>query len=143
MCGLYDMHYNCLCTILNYYIFPHDSSPHILPSSSHSVSSFSEPLARHYFMQALLAVVYLHERGVFHRDIKPENCALDGHFNLKLTDFGTNKVRYPLAFTCSSSCQILSLPPSTADSADIGRPWTSFAHCHYRYWHRLVQSTRG
>ena len=59
-----------------------------------SVSRFSEPLARHYFMQALLAVMYLHERGVFHRDIKPENCVLDHNFNLKLTDFGTNKVRY-------------------------------------------------
>jgi len=58
----------------------------------HSVSAFPEPLARHYFTQALLAVIYLHERGVFHRDIKPENCVLDGHFNLKLTDFGTNKV---------------------------------------------------
>lgn len=71
-------------------------SPCILLSSSHSVSSFSEPLARHYFTQALLAVVYLHERGVFHRDIKPENCVLDGHFNLKLTDFGTNKVAISL-----------------------------------------------
>jgi len=56
------------------------------------VSSFPEPLAQHYFTQALLAVAYLHERGVFHRDIKPENCVLDGNFNLKLTDFGTNKV---------------------------------------------------
>lgn len=56
------------------------------------VSSFPEPLARHYFIQALLAVMYLHERGVFHRDIKPENCVLDHNFNLKLTDFGTNIV---------------------------------------------------
>jgi serine/threonine protein kinase len=57
-----------------------------------TVSNFPEPLARHYFTQILLAVMYLHERGVFHRDIKPENCVLDEHFNLKLTDFGTNKI---------------------------------------------------
>ena len=57
------------------------------------VSNFSEPLAAHYFTQASLAVIYLHKRGVYHRDIKPENCILDEHFNLKLTDFGTNKVR--------------------------------------------------
>jgi serine/threonine protein kinase len=56
------------------------------------VSNFSEALSRHYFTQILLAVMYLHERGVFHRDIKPENCVLDEHFNLKLTDFGTNKI---------------------------------------------------
>ena len=31
------------------------------------VSNFSEALARHYFTQILLAVMYLHERGVFHR----------------------------------------------------------------------------
>ena len=59
----------------------------------HRVSNFSEPLAAHYFTQASLAVIYLHKRGVYHRDIKPENCNLDEHFNLKLTDFGTNKVR--------------------------------------------------
>ena len=57
---------------------------------------FSEPLAHHYFTQVLLAVMYLHARGVYHRDIKPENCVLDSHFNLKLTDFGTNKVGYYL-----------------------------------------------
>ncbi|XP_019864502.1 PREDICTED: uncharacterized protein LOC100641450 isoform X1 [Amphimedon queenslandica] len=55
------------------------------------VSNFSEPLARHYFKQVLLGVMYLHERGMYHRDIKPENCVLDDNLNLKLTDFGTNK----------------------------------------------------
>lgn len=58
----------------------------------HRVSAFPEPLARHYFTQLLLAVLYLHERGVYHRDIKPENCVLDEHWDLKITDFGTNKI---------------------------------------------------
>lgn len=69
-------------------ISPHSNQYPLYPR----VSAFPEALAQHYFTQALLAVAYLHERGVFHRDIKPENCVLDGNFNLKLTDFGTNKV---------------------------------------------------
>lgn len=56
------------------------------------VKQFSEPLACHYLTQLLLAVTYLHEKGVYHRDIKPENCLVDKDFNLKLTDFGTNKI---------------------------------------------------
>ena len=74
------------------------------------VSSFSEPLAAHYFTQASLAIIYLHERGVYHRDIKPENCVLDEHFNLKLTDFGTNKVCTCVCIFSIKHCTIKYLP---------------------------------
>lgn len=44
--------------------------------------------ARKYFRQLILAVEYLHSRGVAHRDLKPENLLLDAFDNLKVSDFG-------------------------------------------------------
>ena len=40
------------------------------------------------FRKIVLALEYIHSKGIAHRDIKPENILLDEHFNPKLADFG-------------------------------------------------------
>jgi serine/threonine protein kinase len=43
---------------------------------------------RVWFMQLVLALEYIHARGIVHRDVKPSNCMIDTFGILKLTDFG-------------------------------------------------------
>ncbi|KAL3585888.1 hypothetical protein D5086_012755 [Populus alba] len=62
--------------------------------------SFSEPAARFYVAEVLLALEYLHMLGVVYRDLKPENILVreDGH--IMLTDFD-------LSLRCSVSPTLL------------------------------------
>ncbi|XP_010274219.1 PREDICTED: CBL-interacting serine/threonine-protein kinase 4-like [Nelumbo nucifera] len=48
----------------------------------------TEPTARRYFQQLVLALHFCHRSGVVHRDIKPQNLLLDHEDNLKVSDFG-------------------------------------------------------
>jgi serine/threonine protein kinase len=49
----------------------------------------SEGLARHYFMQLISVLDYLHsEQEVAHRDLKAENLVIDRYQNIRVIDFG-------------------------------------------------------
>lgn len=47
-----------------------------------------ETTARPFIIQILLAVSFLHSKGIAHRDLKLENILLDNSFNVKVADFG-------------------------------------------------------
>lgn len=51
----------------------------------------SEDLARHFFIQLVHTVKYLHHIDISHRDIKLDNLLLDAFGNLKLCDFGVSQ----------------------------------------------------
>ncbi|CAA7060880.1 unnamed protein product [Microthlaspi erraticum] len=72
---------------------------------------FSEPAARFYVAEVLLALEYLHMLGVIYRDLKPENILVreDGH--IMLTDFD-------LSLTCAVNPTLLrSTSPPGKDPA--------------------------
>ncbi|WCJ34348.1 Protein kinase superfamily protein [Euphorbia peplus] len=77
--------------------------------------SFSEPAARFYVAEVLLALEYLHMLGVIYRDLKPENILVrdDGH--IMLTDFD-------LSLRCSVRPTLLQL--TDADPVKSSGPCT-------------------
>ena len=56
-----------------------------------TVGAFDEETAKFYIAQIVLALEYLHAKGVIHRDLKPDNILIDGEGRIKLTDFGLSE----------------------------------------------------
>lgn len=52
-----------------------------------TTGAFSEQLARHFFLDIIQAVSYLHSSGISHRDIKPQNILLSSSLDVLLADF--------------------------------------------------------
>ena len=58
--------------------------------------SFTEDEAMNYFSMILIALQYLHSKGIVHPDLKPSNILIDklpgGMDILKIGDLGNSKV---------------------------------------------------
>ena len=52
---------------------------------------FSNETTRFFSGAIVLAIQYLHAKGIVYRDLKPENLLLDQHGYMKITDFGFAK----------------------------------------------------
>ncbi|KAE8695616.1 Protein kinase G11A [Hibiscus syriacus] len=84
---------------------------------------FTEPAARFYASEVLLALEYLHMMGVVYRDLKPENVLVreDGHIMLSDFDLSLRCLVNPtLVQSCSeASCRIASycIQPACIDPA--------------------------
>ena len=54
-------------------------------------SQFTELSAARIMQSLLLAVNYLHSKGIAHRDLKPENVMFASDDRIKIIDFGLSK----------------------------------------------------
>jgi serine/threonine protein kinase len=63
---------------------------------------FSEEVAKIYVCEVLLALEYLHSKGVMYRDLKPDNIMVDHFGHVKLVDFGLSKLNVDEGYSSTS-----------------------------------------
>ncbi|EJS42169.1 pkh3p [Saccharomyces arboricola H-6] len=59
-----------------------------LLSLLHRMGTFNDLWTRHFTVQLIDALEFIHSHGIIHRDLKPENVLLDKDGRLMITDFG-------------------------------------------------------
>jgi len=69
---------------------------------------FPEARVRLYVAEIVLALEFLHDKGIIYRDLKPENILIDADGHIRLTDFGLsiafNKLGDDNSMRCYSIC---------------------------------------
>lgn len=53
--------------------------------------AFDGRMSRHFFIELLDTLQYIHGQGFAHRDLKPDNILLDSANKLRIADFGVAK----------------------------------------------------
>jgi len=59
-----------------------------------NVGYFDPGMAKLYIAETIMAIAYLHSKGVVHRDVKPDNLLITGEGHIKLTDFGLSRLGF-------------------------------------------------
>ncbi|KAG5439114.1 hypothetical protein PCANB_001413 [Pneumocystis canis] len=65
---------------------------------------FSEPRAKFYIAELVLALEHLHNHDIVYRDLKPENILLDANGHISLCDFGLSKANLSSNSTTNTFC---------------------------------------
>lgn len=90
----------------------------LLPDSF-SVTPFHNSLAKKYFRDIILGVLYLHSNGIIHRDIKPQNLLLSASGNVKIADFGASVVQTSFCHTGSAGTPAFMAPEMCVENPQI------------------------
>ncbi|KRY15316.1 cAMP-dependent protein kinase catalytic subunit, partial [Trichinella patagoniensis] len=86
---------------------------------------FSNDVARFYAAEIVVALEYLHERGIVYRDLKPENVLIDRHGHIKLTDFGFAKLLTDRTWTMCGTPEYLAPEIVTGKGYNQAVDWWS------------------
>ena len=96
--------------------------------------SLSELTARHYVMQIVLALGFLHSKNIAHRDLKPENVLINEDGSLAVSDFGISKVIKPQSKTKSFTGTLEYMAPEILSRAghSVAVDWWSLGILTYQ-----------